>query len=284
MIILAVYCTMSLLCLWIEVTVISQAPGFSSKLYDLNTIFPLAFGYSQILNISVHAGALFSIIPPFASALGYVFVAGRQMHSMATSGLLPPIFRITYGDHYTPIVSMITIAVISAAALIAAWHVNPHTMLFRMAILGGCVVYISMFFCFSIFKMRFGNMPRQFINPLGHFSSIFGIIIFSVMLISLIVFQPVFEVIVTYAIYMLCAIFYYYFVAETRQFFSEDEQRLFLKAYIVNGKTTPCLSLSLPLVDCVLYACCQQIDDEGKLLGLDYCAMYRDFCQHVSIP
>eukprot|EP01039_Chlorochromonas_danica_P005424 gene5428-5967_t len=195
---IAVWCTMMVLSFWLIVMVCGQAPGISVRLFGLNTIFPLSFGLSHSLHIPLSSATAFSLLPPVASSLSYLWLCSRQMHAMATSGLLPSVLRVTYGKHFSPIVSMVVISVFSVFALIMAWLFNPHTMLFRMSVMGGCGVYVSMFYCFLTFRWRYDQMEKFFTNPLGVASSVVGMIIFLTVLVSLIFFQPGVEVTVSY--------------------------------------------------------------------------------------
>eukprot|EP00975_Prorocentrum_lima_P005088 1106506-Prorocentrum_lima.AAC.1 len=77
-------------------------------------------------------------------------------------------------------------------------------------------------------------MEKFFTNPLGVASSVVGMIIFLTVLVSLIFFQPGVEVTVSYFSFLVVMSFYYFWVVESRQYFSEDEQKYFLRAYIVN--------------------------------------------------
>ncbi|RYH16085.1 APC family permease [archaeon] len=233
---LCVLGTMIVICAWVIVSVVSQAPGATADVLARKSLFPLSFGFVNIFNISYSDGAIFSIVPLFASCVGYMFIVGRQMHSMAMSGLLPDVCRITYGEDFTPIVNMVITTLVCMVALVFAWLFNPYLLLFRMAVIGGCVVYIAMFACYILFSIRYSSMERSYRNPFGVYGAAAGIVIFTIVLISVLALQPVFEATVSYVVLMLLAIVYYFQVVRDRQFFSEDEQRLFLRAYVVNGK------------------------------------------------
>jgi hypothetical protein len=50
-------------------------------------------------------------------------------------------------------------------------------MLFRLAMLGGSMVYVNLFICFLVFQSRYGEMERGCYNLFGNMSAFFGIII-----------------------------------------------------------------------------------------------------------
>jgi hypothetical protein len=78
-------------------------------------------------------------------------------------------------------------------------------------------------------------MDRQFVNPLGAVSAIFGMAYFVIVVLSLLFLQHDYIVVVVFVPVLLLAIVYYYKVVESRQFFSKEEQDKFMKAYILNA-------------------------------------------------
>jgi amino acid transporter len=227
---------MIILCFWIIITVCAQAPGMKPELYLLTTIFPLNFGLSRIFHISYEMSSIFFIPALFSSALGYLFILTRQLSSMARSGLFPAVFYTVYGKTETPIVAMLTGSALSLIGLFCAWKYNPYTMLFRLSILGGCPVYIAMFYCFHIFRTRYEYLPREFVNPLGYPSAIVGSLIFLLLFISMIQNRDQTQIMTSYFVFMAGMFIYYYLYAESRQFFSPKEQHVFLRAYVMNCK------------------------------------------------
>jgi hypothetical protein len=116
------------------------------------------------------------------------------------------------------------------------WIFNPHADdVYELAMVGACVVYLSLFWCFLLFKVHYGSMDRTFVNPLGSASAIYGILYFSVVIVSLLFVQLDFNALIAFVPLMILAIIYYYRVVESRQFFSKEEQQKFMKAYILNA-------------------------------------------------
>jgi amino acid permease len=221
---------------WVTLTVMSINPGVSFELTDDKIIFATYFGLRDLFIID-YAKANFLIAPTlFSGAAGYLFSAARQMHSMSKSGLLPQCFSITYGTNQVPISAMLTTALVGLIVLFPLWAANPKSKdVYNLAMIGASAVYLSLFWCYLLFKWSYGSMDRQFTNPLGAASAIFGIMYFSVVMITLLFVQLNYRAVSVFASLMGMAILYYYKVVESRQFFSKEEQQKFMKAYILNA-------------------------------------------------
>ena len=246
-----------------------QAPGLVQDFFGLHNVFPLSPGFSHIFGISHRWATAFSILPCFGSNLGFMYVAGRQMNAMARSGLLPAMFTITYGEHNTPVASMLVVTVVGLISLSFAWVYDPHTLLFRMAISGGCAAYILMLISFYQFRTVYSTMARSFVNPLGIPSAIYGILIFALKEVSVLFILPLqvnFYQTIAFGIVCVCAVIHYFTVVVHYQTFSPEEQEKFMKTYVVNSKKY------LSLLFCVFL-----------LLLLLYFFMYFFFCLITKI-
>jgi ethanolamine permease len=156
---------------------------------------------------------------------------------MSKSGLLPACLAGTYGDRKTPVVAMMTTAAIGICVLLPLWGFNPGADdLYELCMIGACCVYIAMFWCFIVFKVRYDGMDRTFTNPLGIASAVYGICYFLLVLFTLLFAQLDFNALCAFVPYIVLSVVYYFKVVESRQFFSKDEQQKFMKAYILNGK------------------------------------------------
>jgi L-asparagine transporter-like permease len=103
--------------------------------------------------------------------------------------------------------------------------------------LGSCSVYVALFRSYIVCKKRYSNLPRQFNNVLGTCSAIYGMIVFSFMIVALAFFQEDRYISLTVFItFIIIFLLYYFLVVQKREFFSDEEQAKFMKAYILNGK------------------------------------------------
>ena len=230
---------MFVLCIWLQMCVAGQAPGLDGDFFGLQNVFPLSPGFGHIFNISRRFGTVFSIAPCFLSCTGFMFVAGRQFNALARSGLLPKVLGTTYGVDHTPLAGMLAASLIGMIVLPLAWMSDPHTLLFRVAISGGCAAYILVLCCFIQFRFAFSTMNRQFTNPLGIPSAIIGILCFALIEISVLFILPLrvnFYHTYSFIGAVVLAVIYYYTVVVHAQTFSPEEQENFMRNYIINGE------------------------------------------------
>eukprot|EP00600_Ochromonadales_sp_CCMP1393_P005389 CAMPEP_0174954918 /NCGR_PEP_ID=MMETSP0004_2-20121128/695_1 /TAXON_ID=420556 /ORGANISM="Ochromonas sp., Strain CCMP1393" /LENGTH=697 /DNA_ID=CAMNT_0016202793 /DNA_START=5 /DNA_END=2094 /DNA_ORIENTATION=- len=229
----------TVLAIWVELAVSGQNPGLVEKFFGLPNPFPTGYGYGNIFGIGHRYGTAFSIAPEFVSCTGFMFVAGRQLNAMARSGLMPKVLRLTYGDNATPVVGMLVASVVGLIGLTFAWFYDPYTMLFRMAAEGGCIVYVLVFLSFIRFRTAYSGMERQFVSPLGIPGAVLGILVFVLVEIALLFILPVVKhgwgaTIAFFGIWIVAMVYYYAHV-EHHQYFSPDEQKKFMRAYIINA-------------------------------------------------
>lgn len=226
------------LAVWLTITVTSQAPGISYQLCSFTTYFPLVFGYQKIFSMSYKHAMILAALPSFGTAFAYLHIVGKQVHSMATSGLLPSIFYLTVGAEETPVMAMILVALVAFAGNYFAYKNDIYITTSRIATIAGCFVYLSMFYCFYIFRRRYSYLERSFRNPLGLLSALIGSLIFLGLLIILLYFDQDanYPVTILYFSYIGFMVGYYYFYVETHQCFSVVEQKVFFKIYIINSK------------------------------------------------
>jgi amino acid transporter len=234
----AVTCVMVVLSLWLQVSVAGQAPGLVGGFFGLHNVFPLSFGFGKIFSISKQWGTVFSIAPCFGSCVGYMYVAGRQLNAMARSGLMPGVLKLTHGENHTPVAAMLAVTGACLMSQGFAWHYDPYTLLFRMAISGSCVVYILTLLCYVQFKTAYSHMERAFVNPLGIASAVYGILCFALIEIAVLFILPLnidFDQTIAFGTICAATVISYYAVVQYTQTFSTDEQVKFLRTYIFNG-------------------------------------------------
>lgn len=230
---------MCVLSLWLQVSVAGQAPGLVDDFFGLHNIFPLSPGFAHILGISTQWGTIFSIAPSFGSCMGYMYVASRQLNAMARSGLMPSVLKRTHGEDSQPVAAMLAVTAICLLCQGVAWKYDPHTLLFRMAISGSCVVYILTLLCYVQFKTTYSHMARTFLNPLGIASAVYGILCFVLIEVAVLFILPLsinFNQTIAFGCLCAAAVTHYYTVAQYKQTFSADEQEKFFRTYIFNGK------------------------------------------------
>lgn len=231
--------------IWLIFTVVSQDPG-EKGLLKLTTFFPLVFGFEHRFGISYKNALVIAALPIFMTALIYFYLVIKQFKSMASSNLLPSFLLYTikwerFNTPEYPVISFIVLCSLAFGANYFVSTVNILTTSARMAGLATCFVYLAMFYCYVVFKNRYGHMERTFVNPLGWVAAAIGSLVFLLLLIIIVAFDYDLYANVTifYTVYMGIMLVYYYAYAESRQKFSLSEQKVFFRAYIVKSKSSP---------------------------------------------
>lgn len=240
---IAVFGTVFVVCTAIMITTAAYFQQFlgimSWKDLALTVFAPLTFGYQDGLKMGSKAVYCFTIISSFGSVLGFHYTSTHVMQAMALSGLLPPVLKRWSGPSKVPVNALVVSAVVQYCILVIGWSVSTAPPFFTVCILSSCFVYFGTFGAFLSFRYRFGHMPRLFTSPTGLFGGIFGIVLFAFVFFVVSIVNIEDQAIYYFLGYMAACLVYYILVAEKRQFFSPEEQKRFLKAYILNGKSPP---------------------------------------------
>ena len=215
-----------------------QYPGATSEI--TSDIFVMKYGFNNALGMSHQVSILLSIIPLYGSAFGFMFASKHQLHAMALSGMFPPILKGVDGPNRVPRVALYAAGITQFLIYLIFWSQGVSTQIFMIATLAASCMYTAIFSGFITFRLKFGSMPRDFISPFGIPGAVLGIVIFLMVAISNIAFQNdtnnAILVVVTYFGFMGLMAMYYYLVVQHTQYFSPEEQKAFMKAYVVNGQ------------------------------------------------
>lgn len=245
---------------WAIFATLCNYPGFLYPPAWINNPFPFTIGFIQMFDTPdfLFYGPLFAIIPLFASALTFMWGCGYQVASLARSGLLPSVFATTYGPNETPIVALVMSSLIQFPMCVGNQRINSVAGVkacYTAMMIGATFVYIGMFASFIVFRFRFSGMKRHWTSPLGVVGAVIGIAIAIILCIAVIILQANYNSITTYFVYMGASAIYYAVYARHTQFFSKEEQKHFMKAYILNAnksKTNKARSTTQKMFDAVL--------------------------------
>jgi hypothetical protein len=220
---------------WVLIGVCGNFPGVSTML--AMEPFPLTYGYQDFLHTPIGFGALMSIFPAVAACLAFMYACGYQLQALSNSGILPTIFAKSSGENETPYFNLALSSLLQYVICLLIWFVFPDgiPVIIQVVIVGAAFVYTGVFSAFIVFRTRFGNMKRHWVNPFGIPSAVLGICISQTMLVSVAFYQASFEAIIFYSMYIFLALIFYYTYARKHQFFSPEEQKKFLKVYILNA-------------------------------------------------
>jgi len=217
---------------------VSHYPG----VHDLeHTVAPMNYGYASAFNISEEAATIFSLCAVFGVGYAHMFAYTRQMMALSRSRLCGKIFKSTLDLSDAPVVTILLGSALAYLLLVVGWmgldeelHVFLHTRL--------VFVYVSYFFVFGSFiilKMNFPTMTRKFTNPLGYISIVYGGIVFMTCMVLVLLFEETSkDAGIIIGIISALLVFYYYFVVSSLQTYSQEEQHLLLKLYVIKGNAS----------------------------------------------
>lgn len=230
---LAGYATMAVVAVAIILSTVSQTPGLTGTLFT--TVFPLSFGFANMLNVRFSQAVGYIVAPLLSSLLGYMCISGRMITSFAKSGLLPGVLKSS--EHASPW-AMVATSAVGLCLQAVAWTYDTGIS-FRAALHAAFFVYIGMCICYVVFKYRYGHLHRSFQSPFGIPGAILGFVIFTLALASMILSGINNIASCIYATAMGLFIIYWFLIAEEQQQFSPDEQQEFFKVYTINSKPSP---------------------------------------------
>eukprot|EP00981_Chlorochromonas_danica_P001536 scaffold334_cov173-Ochromonas_danica.AAC.12 len=197
----------------------SVSPGPSDL---VNEWSPLNPGLRSIFQCSNMVLSYLAMPGSFATGFGFMYAYGHQLHSMSKSGLFPKFLSGTYGDYATPHRSLLSGSLFSFLLLLIVFHTvaDYQKMIFNMCMLSSCWVYIALARAYMICYDRYSNLERDFRSPLGKWGAYCVVIVYSLMIVGLAFFQDD---------------NYESLIFQGREFFSQEEQKKFMKAYVVNA-------------------------------------------------
>lgn len=214
----------------------SVSPGAEAIYKDL---LPLNRAYEQAWQIASSAATILALPGIFSTAFGFMFAYGRQILAMSRSKLLPAFLSQTSGPQHTPVAALTFGSLFGLSVLLALYYTFPSFSreLFSICMLGSCSVYVSIFRSYLICAQRYRNLQRQFTSPLGVYGAYYGMCVFSLMVISLAFFQDSYLSLIAFSTFVVVALVYYYSYVRKMEFLSEEEQRNFWKAYLLNASS-----------------------------------------------
>jgi len=218
-------------------TCCTQFPGAIAL---TSSFLPLSYGFSKIFNLSMSQAMWLSFPALFGNFYGFVWAYGRQLSSMAKSGLMPEILGTMTHSTDTPYVALFVGLLMSfVLALLCFYNVfypGFSDDVKHMYMLSSYIVYDFMFVSYIVFKFKYSSLPRSFSSPFGIFGAFAGLLVFAVNTIAILV-QIRNELYPFYALLVaaLLMIIYYLLFLQKEQHFSEEEKEQLFKAYLINA-------------------------------------------------
>lgn len=243
----------------LAVAVACDAPG-SFALSDISST-PLAAGFQRHLHVSERVAKALVIPALFASGSSFFFVGGKQLRSMAESGLFPAWVAASGGSYRTPHAALLVLGTLSLILLCLSYFIGGDVFISIVACGSHATIFadIAILAAFLQFRSKFSNLEKWFYNPLGTLSVVYGISLLVITcVVTTVLHYLAFAPLLLIVVILLLATVYYSTTVRSKQGFSDEEQRVMFSAYVINGKFG--LLALIPLLgstDCL--HCFQQI-------------------------
>lgn len=218
-------------------TSVSQSPGIE----ELGTSFlPMNYGFQKSFGWNYDEVTWLALPASYATGFGFIFMYGRQMCSMSRSGLLPKFLQHRTKAANSPHVALMVGSVISVFALLVVYFtdVTYLNQVFYVCVLSSYSTNVAVLLCFFIFRKRYAHLNRPFVSPFGYAGAVYGILVYSLGMISILGFQADQIPLIIMCIYLSVLTVYYYFYGFQAQKLSEEEQKVLFKAYVINVNVT----------------------------------------------
>ncbi len=221
--------------MFILVFAAAHAPGtlkLSTKMY------PLTFNFAPMFNKQTFDVIWLNFPGLFGSTLGLIYCYGRQISGISKTGLLPSVLQESIPYLGTPYVALLMgVMLCFIINMTAIYHPYVLEKFMKLSTLASAFVYIFACISYILFKKNFSVLQRSFYNPIREVAAIIGIVVFTMVIVSVIFYQGnnYYTSIATFGYGVLCALFYILYW-HRHQAFSEEEKQHMFKAYLINGK------------------------------------------------
>ncbi len=235
LIILFIFVVMSML---VTLAVVSQD---SHDISMTSTPLPMIFGLDDLFHRDFVVLKWLDVPCQFGAIFGFYYCSGKQIHALTKSGLMPTFLDKTLPVVETPYLCFLLSGLVGMSlSVYAVYHSSSLEAIRSLSLLAAFLTFIVTFIAYIVFRRKFSSMQRSFVNPLGDFAAIFGIINYLLAIIGIIFYnaanyssQPVYLIVL--ALYLVVATIFFWTYLVKNQKFSEEEKKLMFKAYLINA-------------------------------------------------
>lgn len=205
---------------------------------------PLQYGFSRIFGINISEEKWLNVPGQLASVFGLFYCAGRQLHAISKSGLLPTFLDKTMQGSESPYLCYTLVAVVGAGLNLFTLSYPKYLGEIRGAsFIASSYIFILCFIAYMSFRRKFSSLSRSFTNPFGDIAAVFGIIVFVISSIGELFYSGMDDMfLVGLGGYLLIASIFFWFYLVKNQKFSEEEKKILFKAYLINANRQQRLS------------------------------------------
>jgi hypothetical protein len=166
----------------------------------------------------------------FSMAFGFILPAGKLLHSMAKSQLLPTWLHLRRQPSPN---RAILVACVASYLLCLLAHFVTSVNMVDIPILFGYLTYLVDLYSYWVFKKYFFTMKRGFISPFGLTGAVLAAIVFALGAIGVIFYQRQHFTVIYVAGYIALLSVYYRVYVRKVQSFSTAETKSFLSLHMV---------------------------------------------------
>jgi ethanolamine permease len=134
---------------------------------------PLFLGFQTIFGLGLQSRvlAILACSGLVASFHTIIFAYGRQIYSLSRAGYFPTWLSETHPTRHTPHRALLAGSALGYAVALAI-YLTPQgspvgAVLLNMAVLGAVLAYILQMASFILLRVRFANIHRPYVSPLG---------------------------------------------------------------------------------------------------------------------
>jgi ethanolamine permease len=134
---------------------------------------PLFLGFQTIFGLGLKSRvlALVACSGLIASFHTIIFAYGRQIYSLSRAGYFPTWLSVTHGSRKTPQRALLAGSALGYAVALAIYLAPKGSpvgaVLINMAVFGAVLAYILQMVSFILLRIRFPNIQRPYVSPMG---------------------------------------------------------------------------------------------------------------------
>jgi ethanolamine permease len=192
---------------------------------------PLFEGFRTIFGDGVGAKllALIAVAGLVASFHSIIFAYGRQIYSLSRAGYFPRWLSLTHAVRRTPVVALLSGAVLGYTAALAIHLLGPKhpvgAVLLNLAVFGAVISYILQMASFVLLRLRLPDIARPYVSPLGVTGALVALAIAACTLIALFVADPIYQqVVIGAAAWYGLGLLYFALYGRKRLVYSPEEE------------------------------------------------------------
>jgi ethanolamine permease len=191
---------------------------------------PLFLGFQTIFGqgLKTRVLALAACTGLIASFHTIIFAYGRQIYSLSRAGYFPTFLSVTHGARQTPQRALLAGSGLGFAVALAI-HLLPQAspvgaVLLNMAVFGAVLAYILQMASFILLRVRFPNMFRPWVSPVGIPGAVIAALLAAITLLELFRNPDYNKGVIGAAIWFVLGVAYFFLHARHRLVLAPEEE------------------------------------------------------------